>query len=333
MSSLCVPRPFSPYLSRRITIAMASLLLACGPFAPSSLRAEVPLPSVDRSIWFWQSPDSPFGSSAIVGNASKEDAAIARLKAWGVTTLYGSYSAAEPHAALRSWNHKLRQNGITSYLLLSETEDLFPERWPAASDNISADFLKFNRDAKADERFAGLAFDIEPHIFPGSAAHPGWKAADVITRRQYMTDLLQFFQRTRLLLDHNGERNAKIEATLPVWYSKVAGSIQWNNAMDRDEWFAQLTKACDRLSIMAFEVPSAARILQRSQEEVGLLHGRSRIALRANLGDEWQSLDDFWTATRSVEASTHQGIDIQDFARLAAEQDAAKAGLVPAPSH
>ena len=92
--------------------------------------------------------------------------------------------------------------------------------------------------------------------------------------------------------------------------------------MDRDQWFAELAKACDRLSLMAFEIPGPPAILQRSQDEVRLLHGKARIALRAKLGNEWGSVDDFWNAAHAIEQTTHQSIDIQDYARLAAEEDA-----------
>jgi hypothetical protein len=322
MSRCYTLRPVPPCLPPRGSSAFTALLLASLCLHPAKSAAVSPVPGNDRSIWLWQSPDSAFGSQSIVGNPAREDAAIARLKAWGVTTVYGSYSSTESPQTLRAWNRKLNQNGIASYLLLAETEDLFPESWPSASNHITSSFLQFNRDSQPSERFTGLAFDIEPHIFPGSTRHPGWKVSDVITRRQYMTDLLQFFQNTRTLLDHNGETSAPIEATLPVWYAKLSGSIQWNNAVDRDQWFAQLTKVCQRLSIMAFEITSPTAILQRSHDEVALLHGRARIALRTNLGHEWNSVNDFWGATHTIEETTHQSIDIQDFARLAAEEAA-----------
>jgi hypothetical protein len=300
---------------------LTALLLASYTCLPA--RAQTP-PGHDRSIWFWQSPESPFGSSSIVGNSAREDQTIARLKTWGVTTLYGSYSSKETPAQLQEWNRKLRQNGIVSYLLFGETEDLFPENWPSANARLTKDFIDFNRTSPSDERFDGVAFDIEPHIFPGSEHHIGWKNSDEVDRRKYMDDLLQFFEGTRRLLDQQGEQHAGIEATLPVWYAKESGSIQWNNALDRDQWFAQLAKVCERLSLMAFEVSSPATILRRSEEEVRLLHGKARIALRVNLGKEWTSVGDFWNATRTIEAATRQSIDIQDFARLAAEEDASK---------
>jgi len=310
----------------------SSLLgLLLGTLSIPAATAHASTPGHDRSIWFWQSPDSPFGSLAILGNAAREDAAIARLKAWGVTTVYGSYSGSETPAVLRAWNRKLNSNGISSYLLMADTEDLFPESWTAASARLKANFVQFNRDSSPSERFGGVAFDIEPHIFPGSARHGGWKASEPLIRRQYMADLLQFFQRTRALLDENGEVGAHIEGTLPVWFAKLSGSIQWNDAIDRDGWFAQLSKACDRISLMAFEVPSPATIVQRSDEEGNLLHGKARIALRANLGNEWHSLKDFWAAAHAVEEETHQSIDIQDFARLASESEADKSATeVPA---
>jgi hypothetical protein len=300
---------------------MLTALLLAG-YTPLAAQTK-PSPGSDRSMWFWQSPDSPYGSSSIVGDTAREDLAILRLKHWGIKTLYGSYSTSETPDQLRNWNRKLRRNGVASYLLFGETEDLFPEHWPAAKVRLANNFIGFNKASRPDDRFDGVAFDIEPHIFRGSDRHTSWKSANGVERREYMADLLQFFQSTRLFLEQNGEANARIEGTLPVWYAKIYGSIQWNNAVDRDRWFAQLAKVCDRLSLMAFEVSSPETILLRSNEEVNLLDGKARIALRANLGKEWSSVDDFWSATRAIEASTHRSIDIQDFARLADEEDAA----------
>jgi hypothetical protein len=293
-------------------------LAAAAALAPFAAHAQHP----ERAIWFWQSPKSPFGSIHVVGDSTSEDAAIARLKAWGVTTVYGSYQGdalANP-GSLRAWNAKLSKAGIKSYLLLSETDYLFDTARPALDAHLKG-YLAFNTAAAPAERFAGLSFDVEPHILAPSSHSPGWKAAEPLARRAYLDDLLHLYQHVRTLIP----ASTPLEATLPAWYSHLNGSIGWANALDRDQYFTALASTCDRLSIMAFELDSSAKVLASSEEEVGVLHGKARIALRANLGHEWQTVAQFWQAAHEVEQATHHGIEIQDFAILAADEDAAAA--------
>lgn len=269
----------------------------------------------NRSIWFWNSPKSPYGSVNVVGNGAAEDAAVARLKGWGVTVLYGSYKA-DP-AAIRAWNRKLTHAGISSFLLLSETEYIFPTTHPALDSKLQADFVAFNKSAAPNERFSGLAFDVEPHILQPSSHAAGWKAADPSTRRQYLEQLLALYKHVRTVVP----AGTLLEATLPSWFSHLTGSIGWANAADRDQYFTALSSTCDRLSIMAFELDSADKVLSRTSEEATALHGHARIALRANLGQEWKTVAQFWQAAHEVEAATQQGIEIQDFALLATDED------------
>jgi len=277
-------------------------------------------PGHDRGVWFWQSPKSPFGSVAIVGDAKREDETIANLKKLGITTVYGSYVSSSDQDALRRWNAKLAANRISSYLLLSETEYVYPERWAAASNILLTNFVQFNHASRPSERFAGVAFDIEPHILPASPGHASWKSADGAERRLDLAGLLTFLQKTRALMDANGEKNARMESTLTTWFYKLNENIQWRDSADRDGWFTQLSQVCDRVSIMDFEIASISGILDRVQEEGVLLHGKARIALRANAGKEWQSSAAFWIAVHTVESQTGQSIDIQDYALLMTNQ-------------
>ncbi|MDE1163116.1 MAG: hypothetical protein PW792_14420 [Acidobacteriaceae bacterium] len=305
---------FRRFQASRTGVSLA--MLAC--LANPLMLAEQ-TPAHSRGAWFWQSPASPYGSLHVLGKEELQEQTIARLKAWGVTTLYGSYrgDAVESRAELRAWNAKLARAGIASYLLLSETELFFPDRQAAADEKLRNGFVEFNATAKPEERFQGLAFDIEPHILATTSSHAGWKDATSIQRRDYLRNLLTFYQHVRT----NIEPNTQLEATLPVWFSHLGGSVGWNNSAERDSWFRSMSSTCNRVSLMAFEQNSADKVLARSQEERDLLGPAARVALRANLGKEWGTLDDFWQAAHSMEATTRTGIDIQDVAILAAEED------------
>jgi hypothetical protein len=294
-----------------VVLGLLGLLLPCTLYAAT--------PGHDRGVWFWQASKTQYGSVAIVGNPALEDTTIANFKRWGITTVYGGYN--DPNtAAMRAWNRKLHDNGIASYLLLSETEYIFPSTWQTAHDTMMKNFVVFNQQAAPGERFAGLAFDIEPHILKDSSDHTSWKIATPEQRRAYAGGLLDFLVKTRALLDENGEHTAHIQASLATWYSRT-DSITWANTADRDAWFATLAKVCDRISLMDFENGSTDVILRRAQEEGSLLHGTMRIALRANIGMEWKSPADFWKALQAVEAQSGQSADIQSYAILCADEE------------
>jgi hypothetical protein len=318
-------KPYPPAYSNALLRKSLLLLSLLGVIAPVNF-AQSSIARQDRGVWFWQSPDSPYGSSSVVGNATLEDQTITRMKSWGITTVYGAYSSHGniPPAALRAWNRKLAKCGIASYLLLSETDYFFPEKWSDASDVVLKNVVEFNRQSSPDERFIGVAFDIEPHILRGSPYGPSWKDTDPKRRREYLADFLTFFQKTRALLDQHGASDVRIEASLTTWYSRLGGKIEWGSTADRDQWFAQLARVCNRVSIMDFETPSTAVILDRVHDEVDLLHGHARIALRANLGKEWKSTADFWGALHTIETDTHQSVDIQDYALLCADEGGSK---------
>lgn len=292
-------------------------------FQATSSAASPPSPTSaqGRGVWFWRVSGAQDCSAAtIVGNASLEKQTIANFNKWGMTTIYGSYAfqGEGGQAAVRAWNRKLAARGIASYLLIANTEYLFPDHWLKAREDLMANFVEFNRASQPAERFAGVAFDIEPHIFTGSPQHSSWKHADGQERRRDVDEFLVFLQKTRNLLNQSGERNARIEISLATWYSKLNGKIGWNDGSDRDQWFKRLAQICDRVSIMDFEAGSTNVILDRYREESGLLDGKSRIALRANLGMEWKSVPEFWTALQTIERQAGQRIDIQDYALLCA---------------
>ncbi|MFC6645328.1 hypothetical protein ACFQBQ_06950 [Granulicella cerasi] len=298
---------------------LGAALPALAMFLPF-VHAQAPLAPSPRGAWMWYSPRSEYGSLKVIGDPAREAATIAKLKSWGVGTLYVSYPlrTEDDLRKARAWNAQLARAGITSYLLLSDTPIFLPENHAKTDAIIQSSFVQFNAGSKPEERFRGLAFDLEPHIILAVGKHPAWKDATGMERRAYLADLLSFYKQTRSTIG----ADTMLEATLPVWLSHIGGSVAWASPKDRDDWFKQLAATCDRVSLMAFEQNSAEKVLARSQEQRDLLGKHSRVALRANLGKEWASVQEFWQATASVEKTAQDGIDIQDVAILSEDEAA-----------
>lgn len=291
-------------------------------FSALNATASPPGHAPDRAVWFWQKAGSPVSSTLIVGNANLEDQMISRLQQWGITTVYGAYgkSITQNPQAIKHWNRKLALHGIESFILFSDTEAFLPSENETGKSQILKNVVAFNEAANHEERFVGVAFDVEPHIFTGNAQRASWKEATPAVRREYLEGLTDFLQMAREALNQHGQSSIKMEATLPTWYGSLQGRIAWKDAKDRDAWFLRLSQTCDRLSIMDFEIRPIDKIIQRANLEKSLLHGHARIALRANLGEEWSTLSDFWHAVSEVESQTGSSVEIQSYQLLVENQ-------------
>lgn len=67
---------------------------------------------------------------------------------------------------------------------------------------------------------------------------------------------------------------------------------------------------------MTFEQSRIESIFKSSSWERENYPGLYKISLRANLGAEWKSQEEFLQALSKIEAQTHEGIDIQSTSLL-----------------
>jgi len=300
------------------TFLIASLLtLGCASSTPtnsstgSAATTSLPAVAPGRAIWFWEST----AQQAIIASSTAQDAAIANLKSWNVTQVYGSYSSQidTAPASIRAWNAKLAANGIASYFLISTTSFFFPENWSSAQSWIQTYFLSFNAASKAGEGFVGLAFDVEPQSFTGSTTYPSWGTATPAQRRVYMTDMLDMLESSRALLNSNAYTIAPIETYLTYNASSLTSTIGWASADDRNAWYTALAQTVDRVSVEEYGISSTATILSQYQTNDALLNGKSRISLSSATGSEWTTESQFWSAVTTTESQTSKFTDIEDY--------------------
>ncbi|MCX6953337.1 MAG: hypothetical protein NTV51_14380, partial [Verrucomicrobia bacterium] len=286
--------------------------------APSSTAAA----DKPRGLWFWSKPSSADGSVAILGRPEREAEALATFERWHVRRLYGSYAAliTEAPAVVAAWNARLHAAGIRTEALFSDGSFLAPANREKFLTATADRILAFNAACRTGaERFDGVALDLEPH------AQPGWKSATPAAKRALLEDYLSACTALRARLDARGSRDLAISAALAYWLDRLPpeGSIAWASPADRDDWFARLGRPVASISLMAYERPRPAAIIDAAAWEQKNFPGRTIIALRARLGVEWSALSDLTRILPEVEAAQTTGIDLENYELLRLAERAA----------
>jgi hypothetical protein len=268
-----------------------------------------------RGLWFWSKPGSPYGSVNVLGNPAREDEALATFARWNIRRLYGSYGALPVEAPERvaAWNRRLHDAGVRSLTLFSDGGALSGSGRERFLREVEERVLAFNA-ARTDprERFDGIALDVEPH------ALPVWKTTTGEGRRALMEEFVAMCGALRARLDARGGRDLPISAALAYWLDRLPpdGRVAWQSVADRDDWFARLGKSVPAISLMAYERSAPAAILEAVAWERAHFSGRVIIALRVRMGVEWQTLSDLARVLPEVEATSTDGVDLENYELL-----------------
>ena len=267
-----------------------------------------------RGIWWWTSPEHPWGVDQVLGNPTREAELIGFLKAWKFDKVYCSFSAqtrAKP-AVIRAWNSKLHAAGISSQLLLSENTWIYPQhRANLLTVHIKPTLIDFNAAASPSERYDALHLDIEPHGFPE------WEALTPPERRNLLLLLRDTFQEVREFMNQNGAAGIPVYADLPVWYDQVPDTVGWDSVAERDAWFQALGQSLAGISMMAYERKTASGIENGVSWELQNFAGETRVALEASVGDgkTWAGFESLLSMMQTQEQiqPLHRDLDIHDF--------------------
>ncbi|TWU31703.1 hypothetical protein Q31b_58720 [Novipirellula aureliae] len=272
--------------------------------------------SEERGVWWWTSPDHPWGTEQVIGNPDKESAALEFLKEWGINRLYGCYSKqtmARP-AVVRDWNERVHAAGMSSQLLLSENTWIEPRnRANLLTVHIQRELIDFNADcANSTQRFDGLHLDIEPHGLPN------WTSITPLERKRLLLQFRDTLREVREYLDAHGGKEIPVYADLPVWYDQVGKPVGWESDEERDACFADMAQSLAGISLMAYERDTASRIESGVIWELQNFKGEVRVGLEASVGPDknktWKSFNDLIAIIRAVEAATPtRKVDLHDF--------------------
>jgi hypothetical protein len=285
------------------------VLIAASPFLWCNAVAEG-----TRGIWWWTSPEHPWGVDQVLGNPTREAEAIGFFKAWKFSKVYCSFSAqtrANP-GVIRAWNSKLHAAGITSQLLLSENTWIYPQhRRNLLTVHIKPTLIDFNAAAGPTERYDALHLDIEPHGFPE------WVTLTPLERKNLLLMFRDTFQEVRAFLNQNGAAEIPVYADLPVWYDQVPTPVGWDSVAERDAWFQSLGQSLAGMSLMAYERKTAAGIENGVSWELQNFTGETRVALEASVGDgkTWASFESLLGMMQTQEQiqPLRRDLDIHDF--------------------
>ncbi len=304
-----------PFFKKRT--AAAALFLAAGLLSPAISVAASSAP--ERGTWHWTgSRDSdPFGSAAVVGNPEQEQAVLEIYRRWNIVRVYTAHSRERLRRdadAIARWNARLEADGRSSWILFSTTGWIFEDQRDNLRRALRESVIGFNASReRSEERFVGVHFDVEPQILPE------WKTATPERKREMLQLLADMYTDARAFLDANDGQNLPIRVALPVWVDRLppalggTGGIGWESEAQRDQWFEQVGKAVEGISLMAFETPYVRSILNNAAWEMEHFAGDVRIALRADLGQEWNKIEEMLTAMAAVEKGAGHGIELQPF--------------------
>lgn len=286
----------------------AFFFVAAGPCAAETTERP-------RGLWFWSKPSSPHGAANVVGDAARETEALAAFRRWNIRRIYGSYATLPDTApaALAAWNRRLHENGVRSESLFSDAAALTPPGRAALLKQIDERVLRFNAGCStADERFDGIALDIEPH------ALPRWKDGTAADRRALLEEFIGTCLALRVHLDEHGGGALPISAALACWLDRLPpeGRVGWASAADRDDWFARLARGVASISLMAYERSRADAVLEATAWERANFPGQIVTALRARLGVEWKSPADLRAVLPRIEVASPLGVDLENYELL-----------------
>ncbi len=273
--------------------------------------------SAQRGTWFWSDVNNQNGSESVVGDDTRENETIIIFRQFGISNVYGSYKnrpVSEP-AIIKNWNKKLQLNNINSYLLLSDNNWIFTENHSSLFQKIQDRFIDFNTQAESEEKFVGIHFDVEPQGLDS------WKTSDSSLKKDYLNKLLFMFSEVRRYLDTHNAQNTSIYADLPVWFDNIGGSIAWDSALERDEWYDSLSVKINGITLMAFERSTFSSVENGVKWEVSNFKSPVRLGLNANIesNSTWIDLNVLLNMADQLEHKYGEnvGIDIQSFSLFA----------------
>ncbi len=270
-----------------------------------------------RGIWWWTSPDHPWGSAQVIGNPTKEAELLRFMSTWKIGCIYTCFSkqAISKPELIQGWNERVHASGKSSQLLLSENTWIDPENRPnLLTTHIQRELIDFNSAAKTpQQRFDALHLDIEPHGLPG------WKEMTPDARKNLLFQLRDTLREVRSYLDNHGAKEVPVFADLPVWFDQVGKPVGWASEAERDAWFADLAKSLGGISLMAYERDSARGIESGVAWEVAHFHSQVRIGLEVSVGPgkTWKSNDSLVSMIGLQESATPpRKVDIHDLVQF-----------------
>lgn len=266
-----------------------------------------------RGIWWWVSPEHPWGSGQVIGNPVREEEVLRFLTAWEIGRIYTCFNkeAWSKPERIRAWNERAHAAGMKSQLLLSENTWIDPEQRSKLLDShLQRELLEFNDTAASpQQRFDGVHLDIEPHGLPA------WKVMTPEARKNLLFQFPDTLRAVRAYLDAHGAGKIPVFADLPVWYDQVGKPVGWMSTVERDAWFADLGKALAGISLMAYERDSPVRIESGVSWELQNFKSEVRVGLEASVGPgkTWKTSTELVSMIKTQESKTRRRrVDIHD---------------------
>ena len=282
-------------------------------YSPEAKFKDGMIDSPTRGIWWWQDPESSYGTTHVIGNQNLENFAVLQFKTMRIDKVYGSYNGNlfTNSQVLKNWNSKLYNQKIKSSLLLGENTWIYPEIRPQLIEIVTNNVVNFNKSCQMrSEIFTSLHLDIEPQ------ALPSWNFPK--RRRGLVQYLLETYKDVRSELDKNGQAGVLLYADLPDWIDnfETNNSVGWRSAADRDQWYTDLSAILDGITLMAYEKQISSVINTTSYERT---HCSIPVEIGLNFSDSiWlNNYSYFMQNVSALENNTHCKVVIHSYSSIA----------------
>ncbi len=279
-----------------------------------------------RGAWFWR--DGP--ESTLAGRRAMEDEEVAATLVRGVRGLrigrvYTAVRdlATESPGRVAAWNARLDAAGIDSHLLLSDTGLLCSAE--GLGREVDRSLLEFNASrSRSEERFDGLALDLEPHALGRGSGCKAWRGGTLDDQRELLGELAERAAETRGRMDAAGAKELPLSAALAFWYDDTGGEgFRWGAEAGRDEFFERLGRSLASVTLMTYCTSKVEDVDERSAWERRNFAGEVRVALAAYHVRGGGAECETWATERDVEGFARQlerrlgvGVDFENLSRF-----------------
>lgn len=268
-----------------------------------------------RSAWMWTQSSDSFGAANVLGDPAKEALVRDRFDSWNFDRIYtsvGNLPLSDPEV-LANWNATLSAQGVSSQMLLGANTWIYPANRTDLLARVQTRLLNFNASrTNPAERLTGLHLDIEPQGLTE------WSSSSAAEKKALLYHLRDTYADVRSHMDQFGGADVPIYADLPVWFDS-SSSIGWDDAAERDAWFADISDSLAGISLMAFERGSLSSIVSGVQWEIDNLPIEVRVGLNVKEigpGDTFDDLAELESLALQIEQHYGDeigGIDYQPF--------------------
>lgn len=261
--------------------------------------------SKGRWLWFWWNSGDERWLQNVIDDKEKIQEFLNDCGKYEITRVYGSFGnlPVSQKELVAEWNQKLYDKNIDSQLLLGNDFSNILDNESEFLTQIKERFIDFNNNVSSKEKFQSLHFDIEPQ------AMNEWADFSLLEKKDMLYELLYLYQNIREYLDSYWYKFTDINIDLPHWFSNLH-SIGWSDENEMQQWFDDLNKAVDDITLMTYETKNIDTLEKWSENEEKIFWSNLRLALDF---DTFENKNEMFDLLEDIEIKLWYQLDIHHY--------------------